>query len=98
MTLMKNLRQHESVIAIDYDDWTDFPDIDKSDGEDESKGFNIVNRYLIDFNVVSNGDSDQIFVPLVTVESLLLPPQQCYSICFHDLWNVKLLSKTMRTN
>ena len=47
MTLMKNLRQHESVIAIDYDDWTDFPDIDKSDGEDESRDFNIVNRDLL---------------------------------------------------
>ena len=44
---MKNLRQHESVIAIDYDDWTDFPDIDKSDGEDESRDFNIVNRDLL---------------------------------------------------
>ena len=31
-----------------------FPDIDKSDSEDESS-FNMVNPDLIDFNVVSNG-------------------------------------------
>lgn len=46
--------------------------------------FNILNRDLVDFSVFSNGNSDHIFVPSATVERLLLPPQQSYSICFQS--------------
>ena len=41
----------------------------------------MVNPDLIDFNVVSNWDSNHISVPSFTVEILLLPPEQFYSLC-----------------
>ena len=56
-----------------------FPDIDKSDSEDESS-FNMVNPDLIDFNVVSNGVWNFISVSSVTVASLLLQPEQLCSL------------------
>ena len=53
-----------------------FLDIDESDGEDESSDLNIVNPDLVDFNLVSDGDSNHISVLLATVESLLVPPEE----------------------
>ena len=41
----------------------------------------MVDPDLIDFNVVSNGDSKNISVSSATVECLLLPPEQFNSIC-----------------
>ena len=41
----------------------------------------VVNPDLIDFNVVSNGDSKNTTVTLATVEDLSLPPEQFYSMC-----------------
>ena len=39
---------------------------------------NTFNPELVDFNVVSNGDSNYDSVPSTTVESLLLPPEEFY--------------------
>lgn len=58
-----------------------FPDIDESDSEDECSDSNVVNPDLIDFNVVSNGDSKNTTVTLATIEDLSLPPEQFYSMC-----------------
>ena len=44
-----------------------FPDIDKSDSEDESS-FNMVNPDFIDFNVVSNGVWNFISVSSVLLQ------------------------------
>ena len=41
----------------------------------------MVNPALMDFSVVSNGNSNHIFVPSATVESTLLQPEQFYFIC-----------------
>ena len=53
-----------------------FLDIDESDGEDESSDLNIINPDLVDFNLVSDGDSNHTSVLLATVESLLVPPEE----------------------
>ena len=76
-----HLRRYKPHIPIDYDELMNFPDIDESDGQEESSHFNVVNPDLIDFNVISNRDSNHNSVPSFTVESLLLPPEQFYSMC-----------------
>ena len=80
--ISENLRGHEPFIVIDYDELMNFRDIDESDGEDESSDFNMVNPNLNIVNSVSNGDSSRVSVPPATVESILLPPKQFYSMCF----------------
>ena len=77
----ESLRHQEPFVAIYYDELINFPDIDESDGQDESNNFNMVNLHLIDFNVVSNVDSKYAFVPLATVRCLSLPPEQFCSMC-----------------
>ena len=76
----ESVRRHEPYIAIYYDDLINFPDIDESDGEDENSNFNMVNLDFIDFNVVSNVDSNYASVPSATVKCLSLPPEQFYSM------------------
>ena len=65
-----NLRQRNPFISIDYDELINFTNIGESDGEHESSDFNMVNRDLADFNVVSNGDSNHISVLSATILSL----------------------------
>ena len=59
-------------IAIDFDDLINYLDTDECDGKNESNDFNMVKPDLIDFIVVSNGDSNQISVPSATLESLTI--------------------------
>ena len=59
-------------IAIDFDDLINYLDTDECDGKNESNDFNMVKPDLIDFIVVSNGDSNQISVPSSTLESLTI--------------------------
>ena len=59
----ESLRNHEPYIVIDYDWLNNFPDIDESEGEDEGNDFNMVDLDLIDFNVVLDGDLNNISVP-----------------------------------
>ena len=75
----ESLRNHEPYIVIDYDWLNNFPDIDESEGEDEGNDFNMVDLDLIDFNVVLDGDLNNISVPS-GVEGLL-PLEQFYSMC-----------------
>lgn len=68
---------HKTIIAIEYDELINFPDIDEYDGKGESSGFNIVSPDLIDFNVASNGDSSHIsfshsWESIVTTRTVLL--------------------------
>lgn len=70
MTLMKILDAQR--IAIDFDDLINYLDTDECDGKNESNDFNMVKPDLIDFIVVSNGDSNQISVPSSTLESLTI--------------------------
>ena len=68
---------HKTIIAIEYDELINFPDIDESDGKEESSGFNIVSPDLIDFSVASNGDSSHIsfshsWESIVTTRTVLL--------------------------
>ena len=76
----ENLRQHELFVAIYCVVLINFPDIDGCEADDESSDFSMVNPDLIDFNV-SSGHSHHICVPSTTVESLLLPQEQFYSMC-----------------
>ena len=75
----ESLRNHEPYIAIDYDWLNKFPDIDESEGEDEGNDFNMVDPDFIDFNVVLDGDLNNISVPS-GVEGLL-PLEQFCSMC-----------------
>lgn len=59
-------------IAIDFDDLINYLDTDECDGKNESNDFNMVKPDLIDFIVVSNGDSNQISVPSATLGSLTI--------------------------
>ena len=59
-------------IAIDFDDLINYLDTDECDGKNESHDFNMVKPDLIDFIVVSNGDSNQISVPSATLGSLTI--------------------------
>ena len=59
-------------IAIDFDDLINYLNTDECDGKNESNDFNMVKPDLIDFIVVSNGDSNQISVPSATLESLTI--------------------------
>ena len=70
MTLMKILDAQR--IAIDFDDLINYLNTDECDGKNESNDFNMVKPDLIDFIVVSNGDSNQISVPSATLESLTI--------------------------
>ena len=71
MTLMKILDKAQRI-AIDFDDLINYLDTDECDGKNESNDFNMVKPDLIDFIVVSNGDSNQISVPSATLGSLTL--------------------------
>ena len=78
----KNLRQHNSFVATYYGELMNFLDIDESNSDDGSSDFNMFNPNLIEFNFVLNEDSNLIFVLSVTVESLLLSPEQFYFMGF----------------
>ena len=54
-------------IAVECGKLMNFPDVDKSDSEDESS-FNMINPDLIDFNVVSNGVWNFISVSSVLLQ------------------------------
>ena len=71
MTLMRILDKAQRI-AIDFDDLINYLDTDECDGKNESNDFNMVKPDLIDFIVVSNGDSNQISVPSATLESLTI--------------------------
>ena len=71
MTLMKILDKAQRI-AIDFDDLINYLDTDECDGKNESNDFNMVKPDLIDFIVVSNGDSNQISVPSATLGSLTI--------------------------
>ena len=71
MTLMRILDKAQRI-AIDFDDLINYLDTDECDGKNESNDFNMVKPDLIDFIVVSNGDSNQISVPSATLGSLTI--------------------------
>ena len=70
--------------------WLNYLDTDECDSKNESNDFNMVKPDLIDFIVVSNGDSNQISVPSATLGSLTITTSavlfQVFSISISLVW------------
>ena len=84
----ENLRQRPAHCYWFW--WLNYLDTDECDSKNESNDFNMVKPDLIDFIVVSNGDSNQISVPSATLGSLTITTSavlfQVFSISISLVW------------